>query len=61
MPLGAKPGLRSLSKQPLFADGALKVCILRRVDDVDAAGEHGDGAALERGKMGGGVDAAGKT
>ena len=58
LPLGAKPGLRSLSSRPCSPMCALEVGILRRVDDVDAAGEHGDGAAFERGEMGRGVDAA---
>jgi hypothetical protein len=45
-------------QQALLADGALEVRILRRVDHVDAAGEHRDGAAFERGKVRRGVDAA---
>ena len=58
LPRGEKPGARSLMQQALLADGALQLFILGRVDDVDAAGEHGDGAVLERGKMRRRVDAA---
>jgi hypothetical protein len=35
-------------QESLFADGALKIGIFRRVHDVEAAGEHGDCPALER-------------
>lgn len=48
-------------KEALLADGDLQILVLRWVDIVDAAGEHGDGAALKRGLMGCGVDATGKT
>lgn len=48
-------------QEPFLADRALQLVILRRVDDVDAAGENGGGAAIERGNMSGGVDAARET
>lgn len=43
-----------------LADRPLQVIILGRIDDVDAAGEHGDGAMLERRKMRRRIDAAGE-
>lgn len=58
---GEKPGERSLMRRPPLADGALQPLVLGWVDDVDAAGEHGDRPPLKRGKMGCGIDAAGKT
>ena len=39
----------------------VQVLVLRRVDDVDAAGQHRRRAALERGTMRRRVDAAGKA
>src|SRR5262249_50110673 len=47
--------------QPLFADGVLEIGVLRRIDDVNAAGEHGDGTALGPGKERSGVDAPCQT
>jgi hypothetical protein len=44
-----------------LADGALQLLVLGRVDNVDAAGEHSDSPPLKRGKMGCGIDTAGKT
>jgi hypothetical protein len=48
-------------EQATLADRRLQLFILRRIDDVDAAGEHGDGAVFERGAMRRGVDAARQT
>lgn len=39
----------------------LEIGVLRRIDDVNAAGEHGDGTAFERGKVRSGVDASCQT
>ena len=47
-------------EQSPLADGALQLLVLGRINDVDAAGEHGDGAVFERGEMRRRVDAAGK-
>jgi hypothetical protein len=47
-------------EQSPFADGALQLLVLGRINYVDTAGEHGDGAVLERGNMRRGVDAAGE-
>jgi hypothetical protein len=43
-----------------LADGAVQLLVLGRINIVDAAGEHGDGAMVERGGVRRRVDAAGK-
>ena len=44
--------------QAAGADLGMKRLVVRRVDDVDSAGQRGDGAAVERADMRRGVDAA---
>jgi hypothetical protein len=41
-----------------FGDSLSEGCVLRRIDDVDAAGDHGDGSGFKSGFMRGCVDAA---
>src|SRR6266496_4232658 len=45
-------------QQAALADDALPLLILRRVENVDAAGDYRDGAAFQRAVVRGGVDAA---
>ena len=56
--LGSVPGTCSETITPALADRRMKRGILRRVDHVEAARHHGDGAGLERGLMRRRVDAA---
>ena len=58
---GAWPNGISESLRPRAAISAASAGVLRRIDLVDAAGLHGDGAGGERGAVGGGVDAAGEA
>ena len=60
-------GLRLLAERhfrddrSLFTDALIERLIFRRIDDVDAAGDDGAGAARKRGFVGGRIDAARKT
>ena len=56
--IGGVPSGASLSSRPAVGDRRVQARVLRRVDLVDAAGQHGDRAGGQGGLMGGGVDAA---
>ena len=45
---GWKPGRHLGDEAAALADPALQLGVLGRIDPVEAAGEHGDGAALQR-------------
>ena len=57
---GTKPGGVLADQAATLADLALQLGMLRRIDVVEAAGEHRDGAVLERRLVGRRVDAAGE-
>jgi hypothetical protein len=42
-------------------DGVVQFEVLRRIGMIEAAGQHADGAGLERASMRGGVHSAGET
>src|SRR5690606_33903967 len=56
-----KAGRPLADEQSLLANGALKLFILGRVDDVDAARQHSNGAAFERSCVRRRVNAPGET
>ena len=55
---GAWPSGISETTAPSRAQPLVERLVFRRIDDVGAAGEHGDRAGGERALMGGGIDAA---
>ena len=57
---GTKPGGVLADQAAALADLALQLGMLRRIDVVEAAGEHGNGAVLERRLVRRRVDAAGQ-
>ena len=57
---GGAPRGNSASNRPRPAIFAVEPGVLRRVDLVDPAGQHGHGAGVQGSRMGGGVDAAGE-
>ena len=59
LPRGEKPGARSLTRSP--CSRAMQLLVLWRVDIVDTAGKHGDGAARKCGKVSCGIDATGEA
>ena len=55
---GASPSGISETITPWFLIARIEFLILRRIDDVHAAGHHRDGADRQRRLMGGRIDAA---